>query len=219
MYRDKITGQYPISKQELIARSIIKNISLPAAWTDEVLEILGVDYVKPVARPEITATQRIVEGRPEQREDGQWYQTWEVTDLTHNEAVTVVKAAVAAASSAIQTAKTRARDAGFLVDGKLFDSDQSARTAYLELANMLTEDASYTTPWKASPGVWVTMDAALYAKVKVAGTAHVSACFSWQAERDAELAAIQTSLASGSLTPADALVAVAAVATTCEVQA
>ena len=83
MYRDKTTGQYPISKQELVSSN--PNISLPAAWTDEVLEILGVDYVKPVAKPEITSIQRLVEGAPEQREDGGWYQTWVIQDFTEEE--------------------------------------------------------------------------------------------------------------------------------------
>ncbi|EHJ49483.1 hypothetical protein DFW101_3485 [Solidesulfovibrio carbinoliphilus subsp. oakridgensis] len=83
MYRDKLTGQYPLSKQELVARN--PNISLPAAWDDSVLDLLGVGYVKPVAWPEITATQRLVEGEPEQREDGAWYQTWTVQDFTPEE--------------------------------------------------------------------------------------------------------------------------------------
>lgn len=87
MYRDKTTGQYPISKHELVSRN--PNISLPAAWTDEVLDILGVDYVKPVAKPEITATQRLVEGQPEQREDGAWYQTWVVVDFNEEEIATL----------------------------------------------------------------------------------------------------------------------------------
>lgn len=216
MYRDKNTGQR-ISKQELVSRN--PNISLPAAWTDEVLEILGVDYVKPVATPEITATQRLVEGPDEQREDGGWYQTWAISDISAEEVAALVDAAVTTASDAIQAAKVKTRDSGFWVDGKPFDSDQSARTAYLELADMLAANPSYSTPWKASPGVWVIMDASLYAKVKTAGTMHVSACFSWQAERDAELAAIQTALGSSSITPAEAMIAVAAVATTCEMQA
>jgi hypothetical protein len=100
--------------------------------------------------------------------------------------------AKAAKLAAIQAEKSRARDAGFLVGGVLFDSDAGASLAYLELENKLAADASYATSWKASDGVWVTMDAALYGQVKAAGTAHIAACFAWQAAREAEVAAAQT---------------------------
>ena len=100
--------------------------------------------------------------------------------------------AKAAKLAEIQNEKSRARDAGFLVGGVLFDSDAGARLAYLELENKLSSDPTFTTSWKASDGVWVTMDATLYAQVKAAGTAHISACFAWQAAREAEAAAAQT---------------------------
>lgn len=118
---------------------------------------------------------------------------------------------IAAKSVAIQAEKCRVRDAGFLVGGIRFDSDQAARTSYLELADMLAADASYVTPWKASPGAWVDMNAALYAKVKAAGAAHISSCFAWQGARDAELQTIRTSLAAGTMSHPDAIAAVNAV--------
>lgn len=98
----------------------------------------------------------------------------------------------AAKLAAIQAEKNRVRDGGFPVGGVLFDSDAGARLAYLELENKLAVDQAFTTSWKASDGVWVTMDAMLYAQVKAAGTAHISACFAWQAAREAEVAAAQT---------------------------
>lgn len=124
----------------------------------------------------------------------------EVVDLTEEEFAAALAAqnaptleqARAAKLAAIQAEKSRARDAGFLVDGVLFDSDAGARLAYLELENKLAADASYATSWKASAGVWVTMDAALYGQVKAAGTAHISACFAWQAAKEAEVAAALT---------------------------
>lgn len=97
---------------------------------------------------------------------------------------------VATKMAAIQAEKCRARDAGFLVDGVMFDSDQSARTSYLELAVRLQSSPALQVPWKASAGVWVDMNADLYAKVDAAGTAHIQAVFSWQAARDAEVAEI-----------------------------
>jgi hypothetical protein len=120
---------------------------------------------------------------------------------------------ITAKAAEVQTEKCRARDAGFRVDGVLFDSDQSARTAYLELADMLAAVPAYSTPWKASPGAWVTMDAVLYAKVRAAGAAHVSACFAWQAVRDAELAAVSAAVVDGRMTAREARTAIAAVST------
>lgn len=103
-----------------------------------------------------------------------------------------LEAVKAAKLAAIQAEKNRARDGGFPVGGVLFDSDAGARLAYIELENKLSSDPTFTTSWKASDGVWVTMDAMLYAQVKAAGTAHISACFAWQAAREAEVAAAQT---------------------------
>lgn len=96
-------------------------------------------------------------------------------------------ALAATVRAAVQAAKVAARDGGFEVSGVLFDSDLSARVAYAELAGKLAADADYSTTWKASEGVWVTMDAALYAQAAAAGEAHIAAVFAWQAARDAEI--------------------------------
>lgn len=122
--------------------------------------------------------------------------------------------ALAARAAAIQAAKVAARDAGFRVGGVLYDSDQAARLAYGELADILRDNPAYSTPWRASAGVWVTMDAALYALVVAAGMAHVQACFAWQAARDAELEAIRAAVVAGTMTEAEAIAAVADVSTT-----
>jgi|GEM_PF-1374963 len=97
---------------------------------------------------------------------------------------------VATKMAAIQAEKCRVRDAGFMAGGVLWDSDQSARTSYLELAMRLQFSPALQVPWKASAGVWVDMNANLYAQVDAAGTAHIQAVFSWQASRDAEVAEI-----------------------------
>lgn len=83
MYRSKTTGQYPLTKQQVINQNT--NISIPAEWNDEVLEILGIDYVKPVSKPEITSSQRLVEGQPEKRDDDLYYQTWVIQDFSSEE--------------------------------------------------------------------------------------------------------------------------------------
>lgn len=105
----------------------------------------------------------------------------------------------AAKRAAVQARKVSVRDAGFRVGGMLFDSDSTARIAYLELAFKLSSEPEYSTPWKASDGVWVVMDAALYSQVEAAGTAHVAAAFARQAELDAALDACATAEAVDSL--------------------
>lgn len=93
----------------------------------------------------------------------------------------------AAKLAAINEGKNVALDAGFWHEGVLFDSDTKARLAYLELAVKLVQDPTYSTPWKASRGQWVQMDAALFAALQPAYEAHIQACFAWQAARDQEL--------------------------------
>ncbi|MBU1002357.1 MAG: DUF4376 domain-containing protein [Proteobacteria bacterium] len=90
----------------------------------------------------------------------------------------------------IQAEKNRVRDGGFEVDGVLFDSDISARVSYSEIKAKLAVQPGYVVQnWKASTGIWVVMDAALYAQVEAAGEAHQLAVFNWQKARDAEVAA------------------------------
>lgn len=89
----------------------------------------------------------------------------------------------------IQRQKTLKLDGGFEVEGIPFDSDEKARIAYLELAQRLTMDPSYTcTTWKASDGYWITMDAQMFAKVYQAGTALMESCFAWQKAQEERLA-------------------------------
>lgn len=93
---------------------------------------------------------------------------------------------------AVQAEKARVRDGGFMVDDTLFDSDISARTSYTELGLRLSQNPSFTTQWKASAGQWVTMDAALYSQVVIAGEAHITSVFAWQAAKEAEIGGCQT---------------------------
>lgn len=91
--------------------------------------------------------------------------------------------------AAIQAEKNRVRDGGFIHAGVRYDSDAEARLAYLELATKLAQDSTYSTPWKASAGAWVQMDAALFSALQPAYEAHISACFAWQGAREQEIAA------------------------------
>lgn len=92
----------------------------------------------------------------------------------------------------VQAEKVKARDGGFMVAGTLFDSDISARTSYTELGLRLSQNPSFETQWKASPGQWVLMDAALYSQVVIAGEAHIAAVFAWQAAKEQEIGACET---------------------------
>lgn len=92
----------------------------------------------------------------------------------------------------VQAEKVRARDAGFLVGDTLFDSDISARTSYTEQGLRLAQNPSFTTRWKASSGQWVTMDAALYEQVVIAGESHITAVFAWQAAKEEEIRACES---------------------------
>ena len=104
---------------------------------------------------------------------------------------------LAAKLEAVNEGKNKALDGGFrftIGEGEgarevIFDSDSKARLAYLELATKLGQDPAYATPWKASRGQWVTMDAALFADLQPAYEAHIQACFAWQGAREQELAA------------------------------
>lgn len=75
-------------------------------------------------------------------------------------------------------------DAGCYVNGVLFDADSNAQIAYMGFEKALQFDPTYSTSWKASAGVWVTMNATLYAQVVPVILAHVAACFAWQKEQE-----------------------------------
>jgi len=90
---------------------------------------------------------------------------------------------------AINNGKNVALDGGFTHNGVLFDSDSKARLAYLEFAHKLSTSPLYSTPWKASAGQWVTMDATLFSALQPAYEQHIQSCFAWQAAREMEVAA------------------------------
>lgn len=89
----------------------------------------------------------------------------------------------------INEEKNRRRDSGFMLDGTLWDSDNPARLAYAEVAGRFVAESSFTAEWKASAGVWVTLDKALFERVYAAGAAHLEAAYAWQKAKEEELAA------------------------------
>ena len=94
---------------------------------------------------------------------------------------------VEVAESLLNQEKKERLDAGFMVNGVLFDSDSNARLAYAELAMKFRADPSYTIRWKASSGVWVDMDYELFQAVYAAGEVHISSVFEWLEIEQAKL--------------------------------
>jgi hypothetical protein len=70
-------------------------------------------------------------------------------------------------------------EAGFEVDGVLFDSDTTAELRYVQLSTKFQSDPTYSVDWKASEGTWVTMNATLFASVLAAFEAHIAATYAW----------------------------------------
>ncbi len=118
-----------------------------------------------------------------------------VYHLTHDGTAWVLDMdrAKAAVKEAVQAEKKNVRDGGVTVDGTLFDTDAMARISYQEFAGKVAADASYTDPsWRASKGVFVTMDAALYAKVSAACEQLLANVYAWQNQQDALVDAATT---------------------------
>ena len=93
----------------------------------------------------------------------------------------------------IQAGKSTARDAGIMVNGMLFDTDSSARIAYLELSFKLSQDPTYSVQWKANDdGDWVEMNSALFNDLYVAFGTHLEAVFAWQEVQSQAVAAAST---------------------------
>lgn len=186
MYINTDTGQYPVTERDI--KALYHNTSFPAQFTPPAQ--FQVVFASP--RPFCTDFVQIVrEIAPILTEKGHYEQAWEVVDVPHTaeEISAYIHGIAAKKLAAINEAKNLALDSGFTFDGVLYDSDSKARLAYLELALKLGQDATYSTPWKASTGQWVTMDAALFAALQPAYEAHIAGCFAWQAAREAEVAA------------------------------
>lgn len=117
---------------------------------------------------------------------------YEWIELPYVKPPSPISALAAKKLEAINQGKSAALDGGFVHNGILFDSDSKARLAYLEFGFKLASTPAYSTPWKASTGQWVQMDAALFAALQPAYEAHIQGCFAWQAAREEDVAAAVT---------------------------
>ena len=183
------THEYPVTEQEFLRRHPDTSFPATIQYAD-----FGYAVVFPTPAPAVDWYHAARETPPVMTAKGTWEQAWEVVEVprTPEEIAQRLADAKTTKSAAVQAEKVRARDAGFTVNEILWDSDQSARVSYAGVAIRLMVSPTFSTPWKASQGVWVTMDAATYAAVSAAGEAHIQSVFGWQAARDAEIAAATT---------------------------
>jgi len=83
--------------------------------------------------------------------------------------------------------KRKRLNAGFYVDGVLFDSDNPAELRYTQLALKFASNPEYTTQWKAANNIWVTMDAVLFTQIQTAFEAHIAGVYEWLGTEQAKL--------------------------------
>lgn len=78
MYRDRMSGQYPISASEI--KALRPHASVPEVLTAMALDFLGFDVVFVSPAPVLASGQTAKEVEPLIMEDGNYYQQWEVID-------------------------------------------------------------------------------------------------------------------------------------------
>ena len=91
--------------------------------------------------------------------------------------------------AALQAEKVRIRDGGVVVDGTLFDTDESAMSAYTRTMLFLFSQnpTASIANWKASTGAWVTMTLPLLSSLVPVIAANETAAFAWQSARESEV--------------------------------
>jgi hypothetical protein len=106
--------------------------------------------------------------------------------------------AKAAKLARIRAARHAVEYGGMMHDGVMYDSDATARAKYSETARVFDLMPEMVVEgWKASDGqdgqgFYVTMTQALLDALTLAGAQHDAACFAWERERAAEVAAAET---------------------------
>ena len=90
----------------------------------------------------------------------------------------------------IQKEKCRIRDSGVFVEGVLFDTDESARIAYLEYLGLFQMNPNHVeSNWKASENTFVVFTPDLFFKVIAARQINERNAFEWQKSRVQEIEA------------------------------
>ncbi len=94
----------------------------------------------------------------------------------------------------LQAEKVRRRDAGIVIDGILWDTDANAQIMYTQFATvgLGSDPAMVVANWKASPGVFTEMSAAVIYSIIPRWIAHSSSITSTQKTKEIEIDALDT---------------------------
>ena len=79
MYRIRSSGEV---KSQGEIRKMYANTSLPAIWSKETCEELGIDPILESPMPQVTRYQTATQNGVEQDANGNWIWAWAVTDMT-----------------------------------------------------------------------------------------------------------------------------------------
>jgi hypothetical protein len=129
-----------------------------------------------------------------------WQGEWVFVDVANGEPIDPeyepsIDELKAAKIAAIRAARHAVEFGGIMHDGVMYDSDATARAKYGETRDVFALMPDMVVDgWKASDGpdglgVYVTMTKALLDAMTLAGAAHDKACFDWERDRQAEVAA------------------------------
>ena len=177
MYRNKTTGAYPVSRDDIQAE--YPNTTLPAELSAEELDHLGFDLVLPTAQPtHDPVVSSIAETAPEQANDGTWHQAWSITPFDEATAI----ANRAAQREGIWTRIKAERDRrvqsnGYKVGTKWFHSDTFSRSQQTGLV-MAGAAIPPGMQWKTMDSSFVTMTQSLAAQIFQAAMGSDMAIFS-----------------------------------------
>ena len=92
------------------------------------------------------------------------------------------------AMDAITARRQQAEYGGVIVRGTLFPTEQKDELRLYALERKFAANAAHVETWKAN-GVWVDMDAALFAEYAAAFQNHIPACFATERQKTQGLAA------------------------------
>ena len=158
---------YPFSPDSV--RRANPQVSFPSELSDEILAEYGVFPVRDTIKP---SGEVVTQGQPE-LVNGEWRQTWTVTDFSAEQR----KAMIAAR-------RYQEEIRGITVNGALIKTDHQSQMKMIGAALAARIDPNKVRKWKAGGG-FVDIDAATTIAVAQAVDAHVQACF----DREAELVA------------------------------
>lgn len=122
-------------------RALFPAVSFPRYLTPADVEPFGYGMYEYSQQPELRKYQKMVEGVPVKKDDGMWYQQWEVVEMNAEEKVEADKAQ-GAYVRAVRSAKLTASDWTQLPDSPV---DGSAWLSYRQALRDIPAQAGF--PW------------------------------------------------------------------------